>query len=91
MSLFSTDTKADQLREILRSVACEFGRATSLNGPFGSAHEGYAVILEEVDELWDEVKKKSTERSIDQMREEAIQIAAMAVRFINDLCLPDQQ
>ena len=53
-----------------------------------SAHEGYAVLLEEVDELWDEVKKnpsKYAHRDKD-MRKEAIQIAAMAIRFVLDVC-----
>jgi NTP pyrophosphatase (non-canonical NTP hydrolase) len=51
-----------------------------------SAHEGYAVLLEEVDELWDEVKMNSRQRSIKKMREEAIQVAAMAMRFVHDVC-----
>lgn len=53
--------------------------------PLHSAHEGYAVILEEVDELWDEVKKKREDRSKRKMRDECIQIAAMAIKFIEDL------
>ena len=51
--------------------------------PFNSTHEGYAVLREEVDELWDCVKSNVGR---DVMRREAIQIAAMAVRFIEDLC-----
>lgn len=49
-----------------------------------NAHEMYAILLEEVDELWDVVKtnaKKNPQRSAD-MRKEAIQVAAMALRFI---------
>lgn len=46
-------------------------------------HEGYAVILEELDELWVEIKKKKPDTQ--EMRKEAIQVAAMAVRFIEDL------
>ena len=33
-------------------------RARTKHKPINSAHEGYAVILEELDEFWDEVKKK---------------------------------
>ena len=51
--------------------------------PFNSCHEGYAVILEELDELWDEIKKKSPDK--DQLRLEARQIAAMAIRFVAEL------
>lgn len=52
---------------------------------FASHHEAYAVIKEELDELWDEIKKP--EKSYDKMamRKEASQIAAMCLRFINEL------
>ena len=50
-----------------------------------SFHEGYAVILEELEELWDEVKLKPHMRSKEKLRVEAMQIAAMAIRFMVDL------
>jgi hypothetical protein len=53
---------------------------------FHSAHEGYAVLLEEVEELWAEVKKSPKKRDPDAMRTEAIQVAAMALRFLIDVC-----
>jgi hypothetical protein len=53
---------------------------------FNSAHEGYAVLLEEFDELWDEVKKNPTKRDPAAMRKEAIQVAAMAIRFAAECC-----
>lgn len=49
--------------------------------PFNSAHEGYGVLLEEVDELWAEVKRNYPQGA----REEAVQVAAMAVRFLLDV------
>lgn len=49
--------------------------------PLNSAHEGFAVLKEEVDELWDWVKTKQRNRDLQAMRQEAIQIAAMALRF----------
>ncbi|WP_088187560.1 hypothetical protein [Desulfosporosinus sp. FKA] len=42
--------------------------------------EGYGVILEELDELWDEVKKHKPD--VKNMRAEAVQVAAMAMKFI---------
>lgn len=51
--------------------------------PFNGAHEGYAVILEELDELWNEVKANNKELAV----KEAIQVAAMGMRFIIDVCL----
>lgn len=53
---------------------------------FNSAHEGFGILKEEVDELWDEVKVKQGNRDIEKMRKEAVQVAAMAIRFIADVC-----
>lgn len=58
-------------------------RACVKSPPFNSVHEGYAVLLEEVDELWDECKKKAPNKAT--MRQEAVQIAAMALRFAAEL------
>jgi hypothetical protein len=70
--------------EVLLDVTDELVSATSVYGPMTTAHEGYAVILEEVDELKAEVWKKHKDPA--RMREEAIQIAAMAMRFVIDIC-----
>jgi NTP pyrophosphatase (non-canonical NTP hydrolase) len=70
--------------DILTDIRLEFSRATTKHGKFNSAHEGYAVLLEEVDELWEEVKKQYEKRDSTKLREEAVQVAAMAIRFIVD-------
>jgi hypothetical protein len=70
--------------EIITDICQEFDRATTKHKKFNSAHEGYAVILEEVDELWEEVKKQYEKRDGVKMRQEAIQVATMAIRFIVD-------
>jgi hypothetical protein len=62
----------------------ELSRSYALHGKFQGSHEGYAVLLEELDELWDEVKNKK--RDIPAMRKECIQIAAMALKFCVDIC-----
>lgn len=54
--------------------------------PFNSAHEAFAVLKEEVDELWDHVKTNQTKRDIPAMYSEAIQVAAMALRFATEIC-----
>lgn len=74
------------LEQAKGDVDDEVTRASGLYAPFHSAHEGYAVIKEELDELWREIMKKPTERSITAMRNEAVQVAAMAVRFLIDTC-----
>ena len=69
------------------AVLDELLSASEKSGAFNSPHEGYAVLLEEMDELWTEIKKKSP--NVKQMRREAIQIGAMAIRFLYDCCQDD--
>ena len=66
-------------------VYAEYERATSSYPPFASAHEGLAVILEEYEELKDEVFKNPKKRDYNAMKREAIQVAAMAIRFLVDV------
>lgn len=73
-----------KISDALDKVHEELDRACDLFPPFASPHEGYAVLLEEVDELWDLVKVKQVNHDKKAMRAEAIQIAAMAVRFVKD-------
>lgn len=73
-------------QEISQSVVNELELAVVRFPPFHSAHEGYAVILEELHELWEGVRtKQSTAGRDERMRKEAIQVAAMAMRFIVDM------
>ena len=95
------------MKKVLQEIEQEVNRAKLLHpGEFHIAHEGYAVLLEEVRELEQAVffgrkqcklnrsehmKGAELEAQIavdykNMMREEAIQIAAMAVRFANELC-----
>jgi hypothetical protein len=71
--------------QILADIGGEVASAKSLYNNFHSLHEGYGVLLEEVDELWDMIKASKLIKADDRMKAEAIQIAAMAVRFIEDL------
>lgn len=61
--------------EFLADAIEEFDRATSMHGPMHSLHEAYAALAEEVDELWDGVRKKSHERDPADVRKELVQIA----------------
>lgn len=54
-----------------------------------SMHEQYAVILEELDELWDHVKVNQRKRDLTAARAEAKQVAAMAIRFMTEVCDED--
>ncbi len=50
-----------------------------------SAHEAFAILLEEADELKAEVWKGPKTRDYEKMQKEAVQVAAMAVRLILDV------
>jgi hypothetical protein len=71
--------------ELVKWVKDEVERAGKLYPPMNSAHEAYAVLLEEVEELWTEIKKKPHERRSNFVTGEAIQVAAMSLRLILDL------
>ena len=75
----------------LCDVQDELNWAVNHYGAFHSAHEGFAVIEEEFIELRDEVFKNKEKRSITKMRKEAKQVAAMAVRFMVDICGEDKK
>ena len=73
------------LREqrVLSDIYIELNAATAKFGKFNSHHEGWAVLREEVDELWDAIKENGT---VDEIRAEAVQVGAMAMRLILDCC-----
>lgn len=77
----------ESIADVCNDVWQETCRAMELHAPQRTAHESYAVILEELEEFWGEVKKKRAERDERKMREELIQAAAMCVRAIVDLGL----
>lgn len=62
-------------------IRSELHDATKKFGSFNSGHEGYAVIKEEVEEMWEAIKNKN----LDEAYKEAIQVGAMALRFLIDI------
>lgn len=68
-------------------VAEELERARSHFPPMNSAHEGFAVLLEEVGEFWFECTMQPQHRDARRMMEELVQIAAMAQRTAEDICM----
>jgi hypothetical protein len=73
----------------LKQVEAEVRQAMSNWPPFNSAHEGFAVLHEEFDELKEHVWKNQKKQDLDAMKKEAIQVAAMAVRFAIEVCGED--
>lgn len=78
------------LSQILHDISEEIIEAEANWPPMNSAHEAYAVLLEEVDELKAHVWMNQKRRDLVAMRKEATQVAAMAVRFIRDVCNEDR-
>lgn len=68
------------------AVAAELCRARQKHGkPLNSMHEAYAVLLEEIEELWEEIRLKREQRSVSHMTEELVQIAAVCQRTAEDV------
>lgn len=90
--LWNSVTK-DPLDLLALEAAAELRRGDSIHGKGSmwpgngdSAHAAYAVLNEERDELWDEVKARHFDPI--RARKEAIQVAAMALRFVRNICDP---
>lgn len=89
---FAIIATADQEKRILRiasEIAREVARAEEKHKPFNSPHEGWSVIFEEVEELREHVRA-DTGRSA-EARKEAIQVAATGLRYVLNLCDPEDQ
>jgi hypothetical protein len=70
-----------RLDAILAAVRHEVIRAACLHGPMHTHHEAYAVILEEFQEYWEDVRRDD----IPAARKELKEVAAMAVRALHDV------
>ena len=66
----------------------ELIKARQKHGPVTSVHEGYAVILEELDEVWEEVKKKTENRDLDNLLKELVQVSTTAQKMAEDIVMP---
>ena len=72
----------------MKEILTELARANKKFPNFHSPHEGYAVMIEEMDELWQEIKAVKYPVTSDEkqrMHRECVQIAAMAIKFINSI------
>jgi hypothetical protein len=77
---------------VLSEVEMELMKARECHPDMNSTHEGYAKILEVLDELWEDIKISPRKLDIEgqmqlrkRMRQETIQVAAMAIRFVTDV------
>lgn len=66
-------------------ISREVERSKMHGEKFASLHEAYAVMLEELDEVWDLTRMKKRDRDPAAIRKELIQLAAMAVKAIESV------
>jgi hypothetical protein len=67
---------------VFEDIEAELERAKAQGEHFVNLHEAYAVLLEEVDEVWDITKQKQKIRDPEDTRDELIQVAAMAIKAL---------
>lgn len=73
-----------------RLVNLELIRYRSKPNNLTDWHACYGKILEEVDEFWDEVRKKDNKRDLPNSLQELVQIAALCERAAEGLGLIQQ-
>lgn len=70
------------LDDIVNQMKRECRNSIEINGDFNTLHEGFAFLKEEVDELWEEIKKNPKNNNDVAIIIEAIQVGAMAMAII---------
>lgn len=78
------------LTKISQEIMREAVRARDRYSPYNSLHEAYAVLKEEIEEFWTEVKKRPNNRFKKSIRKEVIQIGAVSMLILMDLLDGDQ-
>jgi hypothetical protein len=66
--------------QIIASILEELDHAYAKHGyDLWGRHEFYAILKEEVDELWDDIKR---DQPMSDIRKEALQIACVVIRYL---------
>ena len=78
-----THEESDIREHILEDLVSELDAAMRKHPSYPTEHHAYAVIKEELEEFWDEVKKQKPSKR--RMREELLHVAVTAIRSIRDL------
>ena len=89
-STSTTHAPSGDIGRAINDAAVEAHDAREKWPTYNSAHEGLGVLLEEVKELKDHVFTKQQDRDLHAMRREAIQVAAVALRFAAELCTEER-
>lgn len=70
---------------VARGIREERKRARGRFPVFNSAHEGYAVLLEDFDELWEEIKADHNGDRAKMIAEDATRVGATGLRLLVDI------
>ena len=82
---FDKAAYGESARGIPAQIMDEVERARRHGEKFFSLHEAFAVIAEELDEVWDITRQKRCDRDALELRKELIQTAAMCVKALNSM------
>jgi predicted choloylglycine hydrolase len=88
-SAMNSPLQEGKYQELFLKTRERLHKAHTLYTTHPSVEHSYAVIKEELDELWDEIKIKEGIRNEQRIIDEALDIAATALRLIHDLHLKD--
>ena len=66
-------------------IANQLQKCYEKYGRYSSAHEAYGVLQEEVDELWDIVKQKPSERDLQALQSEIIDCIVVLFKMNEDI------
>lgn len=72
----------------VQEVKSEALRTANERPIFNSLHEAHSILLEEMDELWHEIKAKDVDLA--KVRTEGIHVGAMVSRLISELTPPKE-
>lgn len=79
------DFRFTKVGKTIKAIIAEYNRAINRNGPFNSTYEGWAILIQKMEELWEEIKKVEAGNSGEKLHKYAAQIGALAMRFMVDL------
>lgn len=74
-------TKTMSPLEFCEIAIASANRAERLHGPIQSNHHAHGILLEEIEEYWDEVRKRHEARDYDAIFNELVDIGTCCVRW----------
>lgn len=77
--------RVTRIGKAIKAMIAEYNLALMHNLPLHNTYEGWAVLKQKLDELWEEVKLGETGHSREVLRKEAAELGAATMRFIIDL------